>query len=68
LRKSTGVLKNAFRTGVVDESISSDQPFLHQHLAPGTEAIGEFGSGRLWESRHVSPFFLSEVTLSTDCG
>ena len=34
------VLKNAFRTGVVDEVLAADQPFSHRHFAPGAEAIG----------------------------
>ena len=46
------MLKNALGTGVVDELVPPDQPFLHEYLAPGAEAVGQFGSGRLWEGRH----------------
>lgn len=38
--QSTGVLENTLWTGVVDELIPPDQPFLHQNLAPGAEAVG----------------------------
>ena len=37
------VLEDALRAGVVDELLAADKPFLHRHLAPGAEAIGEVG-------------------------
>lgn len=46
------MLKNALGTGVVDELVPSDHPLLHEYLAPGAEAVGQFDSGCLWECRH----------------
>jgi len=33
------VLKDALGAGVMDELLSSDQSFGHEHFAPGAEAI-----------------------------
>ena len=35
------VLEDAFRAGVVDELLATDEPLLHRHLAPSAEALGE---------------------------
>ncbi len=44
LRAQPGrVLEDTFRTGVVDELFAADEALLHRHLAPGAEAIREFG-------------------------
>ena len=39
------VLEDAFGAGVMDELPAGNQPLLHRHLAPGTEAIGNIVSG-----------------------
>ncbi|HKO31771.1 MAG TPA: hypothetical protein VJU54_11570 [Nitrospiraceae bacterium] len=38
-----GVLKDAFRTGVVDELPTADKTLFHRHPTPGAEAIGKVG-------------------------
>src|SRR5262249_56712081 len=40
------MLKNALRAGVVEELAARNEPFLHRHFAPGTEAIREIGHRR----------------------
>jgi hypothetical protein len=37
------MLKNACGAGVVNELAAGDQPFPHDDLAPGAEAIWEIG-------------------------
>lgn len=65
--QSACMLEYTLGTGVMDESISADEPFLHQNLAPGAEAVGQFNSRCVWKSSHVNVLFLSVATLSTDC-
>ncbi len=52
----------------MDELFPADEPFLHQNLAPGAEAVGQFNTGCVRKGSHGTVFFLSVVTLSTDCG
>ena len=40
------MLKNALRAGVVEELAARNEPFLHGHLAPGTEAVRKIGHRR----------------------
>ncbi|HEX5544350.1 MAG TPA: hypothetical protein VFX10_02570 [Nitrospira sp.] len=34
------VLKQAFRTRIMNELLAADQPFSHEHFAPSAETIG----------------------------
>lgn len=52
----------------MDEPISADEPFLHQNLAPGAEAVGQFNPRCVWKSSHGNILFLSIATLSTAGG
>jgi hypothetical protein len=60
------MLEYALGTGVMDELFPTDEPFLHQNLAPGTEAVGQVNSRCIRKSSHGGVLFLSVVTLSTD--
>jgi hypothetical protein len=52
----------------MDELFPADEPFLHQNLAPGAEAVGQFNPRCVWKSSHENVLFPSVATLSTDCG
>ena len=47
LRPGDGVLKDAFRAGVVEELAAGDEALGHRYLAPGAEPVGQRGLGRL---------------------
>jgi len=54
---SRRVLENTFGTGVMDELPAGDQSFLHGHLAPGAQAVGDLGGGRFGTGCHGSGIF-----------
>ena len=60
---SGGVLEDAFRAGVMDELPAGDQPFLHGHLAPGAQAVGEIRDGRFGSGGHEGAFSTSVENL-----
>lgn len=72
LRAQSGrMLEDAFRAGVVDELRAADQAFLHRHLAPGAEPVGERSGGKSrsgWVAHSGAHCHRGPRTLSTDSG
>lgn len=64
--QSGGVLEDALGARVMDELLSADQSFLHLDLAPGAEAIGEFGQRWVRSRGHGRHFLRGRRTLSTE--
>lgn len=64
--QSRGVLKDAFRAGVMDKLVAADQAFLHRNAAPGTEPVGEVGRGGVVRRSHGGHCLRGPQTLSTE--
>ena len=60
------VLKDAFRTRVMDKLIAADQALLHRDAAPGTEPVWEVGRGRNVGRSHGRHCLRGPQTLSTE--
>ena len=64
--QSRGVLKDAFRAGVMDELVATDQALLHRNAAPGTEPVRKVGRGGVLRRSHGGHCLRGLQTLSTE--
>jgi hypothetical protein len=64
--QSRGVLKDAFRAGVMDKLVAADQALLHRNAAPGAEPVWEVGRGGVLRRSHGGHCLRGLRTLSTE--